>query len=216
MTAGHDTERTRYRLGVDVAAPTPISSARHHDGELSVERCEARRRILRWACSRGRQIHCQGIPPSQIVFLSRHHITTNALLEMRGAKVGLLITQGYRACRKFRTKRATALVRYFYSKPAAIAPQHLTKEIPERCDYAGRVLRPLDKDAVRRAARELKDPGRVDRRLLPVLVMNPAHEQERARDPGGMSAVTSRCRQVLPRIREWPGSPHPAHAYLSR
>jgi N-methylhydantoinase A len=96
---------------------------------------------------------------------------------------------------------------YFYSKPAAIAPQHLTKEIPERCDYAGRVLRPLDKDAVRRAARELKGAG-VESIAVCYLFsfMNPAHEQEtRALIQEECPAVhVSLSSEVLPRIREWP------------
>ena len=37
---------------------------------------------------------------------------------------------------------------YFYAKPVPIAPQSLTKEIPERCGYAGNVLLALDEDAV--------------------------------------------------------------------
>src|SRR6202040_1451664 len=93
------------------------------------------------------------------------------------------------------------------SKPAAIAPQRLTKEIPERCDYAGGVLRPLDKDAVRRAARELKDAG-VESIAVCYLFsfMNPAHEQEtRALIQEEWPAVhVSLSSEVLPRIREWP------------
>src|SRR5207245_272366 len=135
-------------------------------------------------------------------------ITTNALLEMRGAKVGLLITQGYRALQEIQKQaRDGNLFDYFYSKPAAIAPQHLTKEIPERCDYAGRVLHPLDKDAVRRAARELKDAG-VESIAVCYLFsfMNPAHEQEtRALIQDECPAVhVSLSSEVLPRIREWP------------
>src|SRR6266853_767333 len=123
----------------------------------------------------------RGVRPADIDFFAHGTtITTNALLEMRGAKVGLLITQGYRAVQEVQNQaRDGNLFNYFYSKPAAIAPQHLTKEIPERCDYAGRVLRPLDKDAVRRAARELKDAG-VESIAVCYLFsfMNPAHEQD--------------------------------------
>ena len=60
---------------------------------------------------------------------------------MRGAKVGLLITKGYRAVQEIQNQaRDGNLFDYFYSKPAPIAPQSLTKEIPERSDYAGNVL----------------------------------------------------------------------------
>ena len=57
---------------------------------------------------------------------------------MRGAKVGLLITKGYRAVQEVQNQaRDGNLFDYFYSKPQPIAPQSLTREIPERSDYAG-------------------------------------------------------------------------------
>src|SRR5262249_62154258 len=63
----------------------------------------------------------KGIPPAQIGFFAHGTtITTNALLEMRGAKVGLLITQGYRAVQEIQNQaRDSNLFDYFYSKPAA-------------------------------------------------------------------------------------------------
>src|SRR3989475_788155 len=152
---------TRYRLGVDVGGThTDLVLLDTTTGELSVEKVAStpKNPALGVLEGLGRFI-AKGIPPAHIGFFAHGTtITTNALLEMRGAKVGLLITQGYRAVQEIQNQaRDGNLFDYFYAKPAAIAPQHLTKEIPERCDYAGRVLRPLDKDAVRRAARELKD-----------------------------------------------------------
>src|SRR6202030_855972 len=85
--------------------------------------------------------------------------------------------------------------------------QSLTKEIPERSDYEGRVLVRLDRDAVRRAAREL-GAGGVESVAGCYLFsfMNPAHEQE------SRALIQAECPQlhvslsseVLPRIREWP------------
>src|SRR5262249_48888869 len=134
-------------------------------------------------------------------------ITTNALLEMRGAKVGLLITKGYRAVQEVQTQAHDGnLFDYFYAKPTPIAPQSLTREIPERSDYAGNVLLPLDRDAVRRAARELKDAG-IESIAVCYLFsfMNPAHEEAtraliQEEFPG--VHVSLSC-EVLPRIREW-------------
>src|SRR5229473_4214452 len=205
------TERTRYRLGVDVGGThTDLVLLDTTTGELSVEKVAStpKNPALGVLEGVGRFI-AKGIPPSQIGFFAHGTtITTNALLEMRGAKVGLLITQGYRAVQEIQNQaRDGNLFDYFYSKPAAIAPQHLTKEIPERCDYAGRVLRPLDKDAVRRAARELKDAG-VESIAVCYLFsfMNPAHEQDtRALIQEECPAVhVSLSSEVLPRIREWP------------
>src|SRR5204862_5845917 len=97
----------------------------------------------------------EGIEPEAIEFFAHGTtITTNALLEMRGATVGLLITRGFRAVQEVQSQaREGNLFDYFYAKPSPIAPQSLTKEIPERSDHAGNVLVPLDQEAVRRAAR---------------------------------------------------------------
>ena len=153
----------RYRLGVDVGGThTDLVLLDTTTGELSVEKVASTPKNPALGVLEGiARFIAKGIPPSQIGFFAHGTtITTNALLEMRGAKVGLLITAGYRAVQEIQNQaRDGNLFDYFYSKPAAIAPQRLTKEIPERCDYAGRVLRPLDEDAVRRAARELKDAG---------------------------------------------------------
>src|SRR6266478_400397 len=205
------TERTRYRLGVDVGGThTDLVLLDTTTGELSVEKVASTPKNPALGVLEGvARFIANGVPPSQIGFFAHGTtITTNALLEMRGAKVGLLITEGYRAVQEIQNQaRDGNLFDYFYSKPAAIAPQHLTKEIPERCDYAGRVLRPLDKDAVRRAARELKDAG-VESIAVCYLFSftNPAHEQEtRALIQEECPAVhVSLSSEVLPRIREWP------------
>ena len=151
----------------------------------------------------------RGVAPGGIEFFAHGTtITTNALLEMRGAKVGLLITKGFRAVQEMQNQaRDGNLFDYFYAKPTPIAPQSLTREIPERSDYAGKVLAPLDADAVRRAARELKAAG-VESIAVCYLFsfMNPAHEQRhraliREEFPGAHVSLSS---EVLPRIREWP------------
>src|SRR2546422_2438669 len=127
---------------------------------------------------------------------------------MRGARVGLLITKGYRAVQEIQAQaRDGNLFDYFYAKPVPIAPQSLTREIPERCGHAGEVLLPLDRAAVRQAARELKAAG-VESIAVCYLFSfaNPAHEAEtraliHAEWPGVHVSLSS---EVLPRIREWP------------
>src|SRR5260221_6121096 len=96
---------------------------------------------------------------------------------------------------------------YFYSKPPPIAPQSLTREIPERSDQEGKVLVALDREAVRRAARELK-AAHVDSIAVCYLFSfaNPAHEietRELILDEWPGIPISLSC-EVLPRIREWP------------
>src|SRR5712692_10592033 len=147
------TKFARYRLGVDVGGThTDLVLLDTESGELLVEKVASTPKNPAHGVLDGiAKYVLRGIPPAQIGFFAHGTtITTNALLEMRGAKVGLLITKGYRAVQEIQNQaRDGNLFDYFYAKPTPIAPQSLTKEIPERSDYAGNVLMPLDKNAVR-------------------------------------------------------------------
>ncbi len=200
----------RYRLGVDVGGThTDLVLLNAASGELLVEKVSSTPKNPALGVLNGlARFIARGVAPGDIEFFAHGTtITTNALLEMRGAKVGLLITQGYRAVQAVQNQaRDGNLFDYFYAKPQPIAPQSLTQEIPERSDYAGTVLVPLDRDAVRRAARELKQ-AKVDSIAVCYLFafMNPAHEEiTRAiileEYPGVSVSLSS---EVLPRIREW-------------
>src|SRR6266568_6715989 len=151
----------RYRLGVDVGGThTDLVLLDTTTGELSVEKVASTPKNPALGVLEGiANFVAKGIPPPQIGFFAHGTtVTTNALLEMRGAKVGLLITKGFRAIQEVQGQaRDGNLFDYFYAKATPIAPQSLTHEIPERSDYGGNVLVPLDQDAVRRAARGLRD-----------------------------------------------------------
>src|SRR5256885_830170 len=201
----------RYRLGVDVGGThTDLVLLDPATGVLLVEKVSSTPENPALGVLNGvARFIARGIAPEAIEFFAHGTtITTNALLELRGAKVGLLITKGFRAMQEVQSQaRDGNLFDYFYAKPQPIAPQSLTKEIPERSDYAGNVLVPLDRDAVRRATRELKGAS-VESIAVCYLFsfMNPAHEEEtraliHAEFPGVHVSLSS---EVLPRIREWP------------
>jgi N-methylhydantoinase A len=201
----------QYRLGVDVGGThTDLVLLDAATGQVMVEKVSSTPKNPALGVLDGvARFAKRGIAPGSIVFFAHGTtITTNALLEMRGAKVGLIITKGFRAVQEIQTQaRDGNLFDYFHAKPTPIAPQSLTKEIPERSDYEGRVLVPLDREAVRRAARELDAAG-VESIAVCYLFsfMNPAHEQEtrvliEAECPHVHVSLSS---EVLPRLREWP------------
>src|SRR5262245_19447776 len=200
----------RYRLGVDVGGThTDLVLLDTATGALMVEKVSSTPRNPALGVLNGvGKFIARGIAPAEIAFFAHGTtITTNALLEMRGAKVGLLITKGYRAVQEVQSQaRDGNLFDYFYAKPQPIAPQSLTWEIPERSDYQGNVLVPLDEATVRDAARALKAAG-VESIAVSYLFsfMNPAHEETtrkliQAEFPGVHVSLSS---EVLPRIREW-------------
>ena len=80
--------------------------------------------------------------------------TTNALLERKLAATGLITTRGFRDVLELgrRTRpRPYGLTGWF----EPLIPRELRLEVPERMDAEGRIVVPLDEDAVAAAAREL-------------------------------------------------------------
>jgi N-methylhydantoinase A len=152
-----------------------------------------------------------GIDPSAIsTFVHGTTVATNALLEGKGARVGLLITRGFRAvyeARGWSQPYGSDLLDPFYRKPPLLAPQWLTEEVSERLDYRGDVVISLDEKGVRKSVRRLVEKG-VDAIAVCFLFsfVNPTHE----RRAGEIVAEEApRCRVslssvVLPVIREYP------------
>ena len=137
-------------------------------------------------------------------------VATNAVLESAGVSAGLLITRGFRAVYEARgwvRPDPTELLDTFFRKPPLLVPQSRTEEIPERMDYQGTVLEPLDEQAVREAAQRLKTKG-VQAVAVCYLFSfrNPVHEERTAEiladeEPAWRISLSSR---VLPVIREYP------------
>ena len=201
----------RYRLGVDVGGThTDLVLLDAQSGELMVEKVASTPQNPALGVLDGvNRFIARGIRAADVEFFAHGTtITTNALLEMRGARVGMLITQGFGAIQEVQIQaRDQNLFDYFFARPAAIAPHSLTRGVPERIDYLGNVLVPLDTAAVRQAARELKATGVQSIAVCYLFsFMNPAHEQETRRLilEEFPDAVVSLSCEVLPRVREWP------------
>jgi N-methylhydantoinase A len=201
----------RYRLGVDVGGThTDLALFDPATGTLLIEKVPTTPQDPAVGVLDGvSRFARRGVRPEEIDFFAHGTtITTNALLEMRGAKVGLLITRGYRAVQEIQNQaRDGNLFDYFYEKPPPIAPQSLTREIAERSDYLGNMILPLDGGAVRQAAREMRAAGVQSIAVCYLFsFMNPAHETETraliwSEWPGVPVSLSS---EVLPRLREWP------------
>jgi N-methylhydantoinase A len=152
-----------------------------------------------------------GVAPGDIsLFVHGTTVATNALLEGKGVRAGLLITRGFRAvyeARGWTQPHGTDLIDTFYQKPPMLAPQWLTEEVTERLDYHGEVVTPLDRDALRQSIRRLRDKG-VEAIAVCFLFsfLNPEHERTAA---AIIAEEAPDCRislssTVLPVIREYP------------
>jgi len=109
-----------------------------------------------------------------------HGTTTadNTMIELNGAKTGLLVTKGHRDEIELRRGYKENIWDQAYPPPPAIVPRRFRLSIPERLDHEGNVLVPLDEDAVRAAVRRLKK-AKIESIAVVTLFswMDPAHEK---------------------------------------
>ncbi|KQN00679.1 5-oxoprolinase [Sphingobium sp. Leaf26] len=95
-----------------------------------------------------------GITPADIdYFLHGTTVATNAILEGKGARVGLIVTQGYgqvmQIARSFVPGGLAGWI--VWPKPEPLAALEDTVEIAGRMDAQGNELRPIDEDGIRAA-----------------------------------------------------------------
>ncbi|MXR19292.1 hydantoinase/oxoprolinase family protein [Halobacterium bonnevillei] len=109
-------------------------------------------------------------------------VVINAITERNGDDTALLTTEGFRDVLDITRANRPDMFNFQYQKPEPFVPRRHRWEVPERVDQSGDVLTPLDEDAVREAAREIRDAG-FDTIAVSLLhsYQNPAHEQ-RVRD----------------------------------
>ena len=86
-------------------------------------------------------------------------VATNALIQHRGVKTGLITTEGFRDLLEIGRQKRPDLYDIQVDKPPTLVPRDLRLEVPERVLHTGEVATTLDEDAVRAAARRLKAAG---------------------------------------------------------
>src|SRR5580704_3657356 len=133
-------------------------------------------------------------------------VASNAILEHKGAKTGLITTKGFRDVLEIRNLRMPRLYDMSWTKPPPLVERRLRVEVDERVNAQGGIDRPLDEASVERAARFLIDEG-VEAIAVCLLhsYLNPAHEI-RVKDivarlaPGVTLCISA---EVLPVINEY-------------
>ena len=103
-----------------------------------------------------------GIEANQIeFFLHGTTVATNAILEGKGARVGLITTEGYRHVMQIaRSYVPGGLAAWIiWPKPKPLAALEDTIAVGGRMNAAGHEVRPLDEAAARAALLQLKDQG---------------------------------------------------------
>ena len=133
-------------------------------------------------------------------------LATNALIERKGARTGLLTTEGFRDALEIRREGRYDMYDLLIDPPPPLVPRHLRREVPERLGPDGAVLLALDEDAARRVIAGLVRDG-VEAVAICLLhaYLNPVHERRLAElvREAAPSLVVSCASDVVPEIREY-------------
>ena len=131
-------------------------------------------------------------------------VATNALLERDGARTALVATGGFADVLALARQDRTGLYDLAASRPEPLVPAERCVGVAERTGPGGEVVRPLDEEAVREAARELTDRG-VESVALCFLhaFARPDHEERAAGLLREAGLRVSASHEVLPEFREY-------------
>jgi N-methylhydantoinase A len=153
------------------------------------------------------QISCQSLRATDSI-IHGTTIGTNAIVEGKGARVGLITTKGFEDVLEIRrvARPKGAAYDFEVDNPPPMVPRYLRKGSTERINSKGEVVVPLDEDDVRKAVDFFKEQ-RVEGIAISLLFsfLNPTHERRVAEICREMypEATISISSEVCPEFREY-------------
>lgn len=201
-----------YRLGVDVGGTfTDILLVNEESGETFRAKTSSTPADQSIGVLRGIEHACRlaGIGLEQVGdVLHGTTVATNAILESKGARVGLVTTDGFRQvlqiARSFVPGGLAGWI--IWPKPEPLAALEDTVEVRGRMGSKGEIVTPLDEDDVRVQLRKLSQQG-VE--ALSVSLINSYANSEHEQRIGEIAAeelpgiAVSLSSSVLPELREY-------------
>ena len=200
-----------YRLGVDIGGTfTDFALLHDESGRLTVYKQLTTPHDPAEAVLEGLQVMLarDGVDIAQLEsVIHGTTLVTNAVIERKGAKTGMLVSEGFRDVLDIAMERRYDLfdLRLVFAEP--VVPRSLRREVAERLGYDGEVMRPLDPDTAVVAARELVEGEGIEALAICFLhsYSDDTHEAA-ARDAvqaafPGLFVTTSS--DVLPFMREY-------------
>jgi N-methylhydantoinase A len=203
----------RYRVGTDIGGTfTDLCVLDEENGAIfNAKVSTTPGQLTRGVMDAIEQFFHDGRSPDEASFLFHATtVATNALLEQKGGKVWLVITDGFSGV--YETPELSEIrpghYDYLcYPKPRLLVPPRRTIQIPERIGSRGEIVAALDENEARRRLARLQSAGAESVAVCFLFsFLNPAHEQ-RVReliqeiDPNVHVYLSS---EVLPQIREYP------------
>jgi N-methylhydantoinase A len=200
---------TRYRVGVDIGGTFTDIVFLGENGRRLTKKVPST--VDNYATAivegLGALIREQRLDDAEIVeLLHGTTVASNAILELKGARTGLITTKGFRDVLEIRTLRMPRLYDLSWTKPPPLVERHLRVEVDERINAKGEVERPLGEADVVRVIGKLLDE-RVEAIAVCLIhsYLNPTHEQLVKRVAARMAPGVTMCvsAEVLPEIKEY-------------
>ncbi|MDE3230189.1 MAG: hydantoinase/oxoprolinase family protein [Chloroflexota bacterium] len=145
-----------------------------------------------------------GVMRSQMTVVHGSTVATNAVLERKGARVGLITTAGFADVLEIGRQTRPRIYGFSMRRVDPLVPAERRLEVRERLDERGRALLPLDQASVAEAlaalAREQVESVAI---CLLFSFVNPEHEHSVAEQARAMGLYVSASADVLPTFREY-------------
>jgi N-methylhydantoinase A len=199
-----------YKIGVDVGGTfTDVFLLNETTGQLAVHKVSSTPEDPSKAIIRGVSeiLQIQTIPPARVTYLAHGTtVATNAIIEQKGGKVGLLTTQGFRDLLEIGRQTRPKLYDLHLDYPPPLVPRDLRLEVTERTLHTGEAFIPLDEKSVLDQINLLRK-NKVDAIAICLLYsfLNPNHEvriKEMVRE-AMPDCYLSVSHEVLPEFREY-------------
>ena len=198
-----------FRIGVDIGGTFTDIVCLDHGGEVYVKKVESTadnyaRAIIDGLRDLFRADGLRGEEINEVIHGTT--VASNTIIELKGAKTGLITTKGFRDTLEIRRLRMPRLYDITWQKPPMLVERYLRTELDERINAKGQILEPLKEDEVGHALDRLRREGI---EVLAVCLINsyanPTHEQRvkaivRDRAPELPVCISS---EILPEVKEY-------------
>ena len=209
MASSYNSNQNKFRLSIDVGGTFTDIVLLGDDGTLVTRKVSSTPDDYSRAIMLGVRevIQGAGVDGSDIQEVGHGTtVATNTIIERSGPKIALITTEGFRDVLEIGRYRLPRLYDLTWRKPDPLVERQYRFEVPERLNYSGEVLTPLDLEASARVCRDIVAAG-VESVAICLLhsYANPAHEQaiaERLKTeaPEMCICVSS---EVLPQMQEY-------------
>jgi N-methylhydantoinase A len=199
----------QYRVGVDIGGTFTDIVFLGEGGRVHTHKVSSSVEDYALAIAQGiSAVFAQaGISASQVTeVLHGTTVASNAILESKGARTGLITTRGFRDILEIRNLRMPRLYDLTWEKPPPLVERYLRLEVDERVNTLGKVLHDLDLEQVRNVVRQLVDDGvEVIAVCLLNAFANPVHERAIQAVIASEAPQLEVCisYEVLPEIKEY-------------